>query len=158
MRPHRFTWLAVILVMVLLVPGEAVGMIVAYCYRLGIGVLFGAHSLFGVTTKGWASVVFVEIISSALAGVIAGAGSTSLCSKLLKSAEYRIVAYVAAALVVGLSQIALVTNLLKGTLSMNDLDLAANTVGLVFGLFVVEDWFSHSSDRAVSLPEVLQKS
>ena len=70
---YRFTWLAAILTFVFLIPGEVVGHILAYLYRLLVsGWVFGGDTVFDLFTHGWFSRVGLEGVSGGMQGLAAG--------------------------------------------------------------------------------------
>jgi len=137
---YRLTWLAVILTFVFLIPGEVVGHILAYLYRLLVsGWVFGGDTVFDLFTHGWFSRVGLEGVSGGMQGLAAGLLAALLCDKITKFADFRMVAYCNTALVGTFTVIGLLTSYAQTGLGTNNLVIVANTIGLVGGLFVAAE-------------------
>jgi hypothetical protein len=134
----RSTGLAVALAFVLLAPGEIAGHVVALFYRWAMAHFVGERSL-DDSIGGWASVFLVDGFSGIIQGTVAGAIVIYICARAVKRADYVLVTYVNAAIVIGFTTLALaipfVADGLKG-LGAQHLGMAANAVGLVSALFL----------------------
>jgi hypothetical protein len=135
----RFTWLAIALTFVLLIPGEIAGYVIAIFYRWAMEY-FVEGSLLDYLTAGWATVLLLEGFSGIVHGAAAGAIAVYICARMIKRADYLIVAYSNAALVIAFSFLALLMGIARfGILGLDihHLGMIANTVGLVCALFAV---------------------
>jgi hypothetical protein len=93
-REHRSTELAVALTFVLLAPGEIIGHVIALLYRW-VMAQFVEESL------RWASVVLLDGFSGIVQGTVAGTIAAYVSARIVKRADYLIVAYANGAIVIG---------------------------------------------------------
>jgi hypothetical protein len=149
-REHRSTGLAVALTFVLLVPGEIGGHIVAILYRWAIAHLID-ESLLDHSTGGWASVFLLDGFSGIVQGTVAGAIAAYVSARIVKRADYLVVAYANAAIVIGFSTLALAIAILEDGLSGLDiqhLGPTANALGLVSALFLAAHGIGMRQDKS----------
>jgi hypothetical protein len=138
--PHRLTWLAIVLTFVFLAPGEFIGYVCAYLYKVLVaGWAFHGDTVFDAITYGWFSRLGLDGISSLAQGMIAGFLSAVFCAKITKIADFRIVAYANAAAVIAFTALALVGNYPRMGTQFNGFGLVSNTLGLVFGLIIAAE-------------------
>ena len=134
-QAHRLTWLAVVLAFLLLIPGILVGALIAYVYRFFLS-WFVAGGLFDWLSAGWFSEILLVYFPALLAGLVAGGLAIYVTSKILRHANYEIVMYATAAIVIAFTILSLLLNFGQHGLNLTILEIAANTFGIVMGLHV----------------------
>jgi hypothetical protein len=138
--PHRLTWLAIVLTFVFLAPGEFIGYVCAYLYKILVaGWAFHGDTVFDALTRGWFSRLGLDGISSLAQGMIAGFLAAVFCARITRIADFRIVAYANAAAVVAFTALAWVGNYPYMGTQINGFALLSNTAGLVFGLIIAAE-------------------
>ncbi len=135
--PHKLTPLAIFTVFVLVIPGLVVGQIVSFLYGLFLGGMFEGN-LVDWATGGWFKIVFMAVIPNALSGVIGGIIGVRLTYLIrpLKQANYEIVAYAIATIVIALSALGIVMSLHRDGIGIGIVENISNSMGIVAGLFV----------------------
>lgn len=136
-NPHKLTPLAIFSVFVLAIPGLVVGQIVSFLYGLFLGGMFDGN-LVDWATGGWFKIVFMAVIPNALSGMIGGIIGVRLTYliKPLKQANYEIVAYAIATIVIALSALGIFVSLHRDGISIGIVENISNCIGIVIGLFV----------------------
>jgi hypothetical protein len=138
--PHRLTWLAIVLTFVFLAPGEFIGYVCAYLYKILIaGWAFHGDTVFDAITHGWFSRLGLDGISSLAQGMIAGFLALAFCARITKIADFRIVAYANSAAVLAFTALAWVGNYPRMGTELNGFALLSNTAGLAFGLIIAAE-------------------
>lgn len=125
--PYRLTWLAIIICIVMVVPGTAIGglvrMIYVYFFHFFIS---GLPSIFHDIALQW--------FPSLLHGLVGGAFAMAITAKILKRSNHKTVTYVTAiawiaVMLIAWSMLATIEAVPDDTIS-----LVAQMVGLSFGL------------------------
>ena len=96
---------------------------------------FNGDTLLDSFTGGWASIIGTKGIASVVAGLLCGYLATVACSKITKRADFNVVAYANATLVVVFTAIAVVAGILKSNFSSDLFAVVANTAGVCLGLY-----------------------
>src|SRR5262245_26480746 len=131
---HRLTWLAVILVIIFQIPGFILGFGVSYIYRAFLGSLLEGN-LFDWLAQGWISKLALAWFPALLSGAIAGGVSVWLTSRILKHANYEIVMYAVAAIVIAFTIVVVAGGLAREGINLGIFEIIANTFGVVIGLY-----------------------
>ncbi len=111
--PHRLTWLAIIVTFVLLMPGEMLGYLVATFYRWAMTPYLEGNLIFDYLTGGWGAIIMLEGFSGVVQGVVAALLAAHLTAKFIRRADYIIVAYTDAALVIAFTLLGFILGVAK---------------------------------------------
>lgn len=131
---YEKTWLAIIVAFIAAIPGLIVGALVAHVYRSLMRVFEGG--LLDWITSGWADKIFNSIFPNLVHGMIGGAIAIWLASKILKRANYEIVAYSVSTIICMLALFSIVLGGLKDGLGIATIEIISNSAGVVAGLFI----------------------
>lgn len=145
---HPLTGLAIAVTLVLLAPGEIAGYVVALPYRWAMAYLV-EESLLDHSTGGWALVVLLDGFSGIVQGAVAGTVAAYVCARVVKRADYLIVAYYNLAMVIGFAALALVSAIINDGLhglGVQHFGIVAHIVGLVSGLLLAARRISARQD------------
>src|SRR5262245_21281599 len=99
---HRLTWLAIIVAILMTIPGLVLGGIAAWIYKAFM-LPYLEGNLLNWITAGWFEKLTVAVFPNVVQGMAAGAFGIYITSKILKFANYEIVAYSTATIVVALT-------------------------------------------------------
>ena len=127
---HKRTWAAVIVAVLLVIPGTLVGALVAMLYRGFLGNRLGESSWFSTIALLW----FPSLLHGAVAGAVAIYGT----KLLFKSANLEIVSYSASAVWVAVGLIAGIVGTAAIGLQGDLVSLIAQVSGVVLGLFALQ--------------------
>jgi hypothetical protein len=64
---RRFTWLAIIVTFILLIPGELLGLLISFLYRWGMESFLIGNPIFDWLTGGWGVIVMLVGFGSIVA-------------------------------------------------------------------------------------------
>jgi hypothetical protein len=145
---YRLTPLAILITLVLIVPGLLLGAIAAYFYQATMGSLFEGN-LINWISGGWFKTLFMSIFPQAIHGGVAGAFALWASAKMLTKANYEIVAYSVSAIVIAFAVLAVVLEISGKGINLTLLELTSQVGGLAAGLFLV--WESIKEDQRCRL-------
>ena len=130
----KWTWLAIIVAFLLLIPFLFVGGLAAYLYNALYGWIFEG-GLFNWITAGWFEKIVKVVFPSIIQGGVAGFLALFVTSKILKRANYEVVAYTISGIVIFLTLLTLLLGLARNGLNIGMIGVISNTIGIVVGLF-----------------------
>jgi hypothetical protein len=142
----KLTPLGILLAIVLTIPGLLIGGVIAFLYRMFLEPMFGGN-LFNWISGGWFETLSMAIIPNAIHGIVGGGLAVWASFKILKRANYEIVAYSVSAIVVAFTAIAFFTGLAQKGMNVGLIELVSNTGGVVLGLFLGREHIKSDQQR-----------
>jgi len=153
--PHRYTWAAIIVGFVIMIPAMFIGGIVSILWTYIVGGMMDGGVLDWIS-GGWSSKLFLSIFPNLLHGAIGGGLGLYITAKIFRYANYEITAYALSSLVVIFAILGGLLNLAEQGLNLGIIELIANTIGVVVGLFFVQqsvhDEQKHRHADAAAIP------
>ncbi len=132
---YRKTWLAIIVTFIAVIPAMIIGKFVSVLYSFLMSRFEGG--LLGWITFGWADRIFNSIFPNLVHGFIGGWLAVWLSCKLLKYANYEIVAYSVSTIICAFAFWGFLIGILQRGIGLDTIELISNTVGVIVGLFTM---------------------
>lgn len=133
---YKYTPWAILLTILLAVPGMILGALAKYLYISQMAGYFEGN-LINWVSQGWFKTLFMSVFPHAVHFGIAGAFAIWICSKILKSANYEIVAYAVSGIFIALTLAMTIIVTANEGLSLATIEQASETGGFVLGIFIV---------------------
>lgn len=146
---YKLTPLGILATIVLTIPGLLVGGIVAFVYRMLLGPAFYGN-LINWISGGWFETLTMAIFPNVIHGVVGGGLAVWVSFKILKRVNYEVVAYSVSTIIIAFAAIALLIGILDEGLNVRLIELVANTVGIVFGLFAGREYIKEAQRLVLS--------
>ncbi|MGF7172756.1 hypothetical protein [Azospirillum doebereinerae] len=130
------TWLAVIVMALLTMPGFIIGRFGAMVYMFFIGGML-SDNLFNWVSGGWFERAAFSVMPSAIQGAIGGAFAIWACSKILKSANYEAASYAVSAICIVFTVIGVLGVLSQQGMSLDAIEMVSSTGAMVAVIFAM---------------------
>ncbi len=142
---YSLTWAAIIIAIILVVPGFMIGGIVALIYKWFLGGVFGIGGDRWVFFIEWIDKIVLLWFPALLHGTVGGVFSIAITGKIFKSANMEVVSYSTSAIIIFIFVAAVIfsfyiTDIREDLVLHEDLvsvmlSTAAEIIGIVLGLF-----------------------
>lgn len=133
---YKYTPWAILLTILLVIPGMILGALARHLYVSQLEGYFDGN-LIDWVSQGWFKTLFMSVVPHAIHFGVAGAFAIWVCSKILKSANYEIVAYSVSGIFVALTLFLTIIVIASDGLSIGTIEQASETGGFVLGVFSV---------------------
>jgi len=115
-------------------PGWVIGVVIAFVYQY-ILRSYLEWNPWDWLTNGWFSKIALTYFPALLCGLVAGMFGIFVTSKILRRANYEIVAYAASGIIIAVTILGMLADLTRYGINLETLWMVAGTLGIIIGLF-----------------------